>query len=146
MHLVGMRYYQYNVEKLICKRGYSSQNPVYHAHIDEAFDIIKRANISTEHDGRDKMLKQLGPRYANVTREVVELFKSLCIECAKKRKRAAVKGVVIKPILSNDYGSRGLVDLIDVQSMPSGQQMDLSVPGSSDKIVSAAPTIIQACS
>ena len=60
--------------------------------MDETVGIVKRAHISTEHDGRDKMLKELGPRYPNVTREAVEL----CIECAKKRKRAGVKGVVVK--------------------------------------------------
>ena len=75
-----------DVERLICKREDSSQNPIYYAHMDEMFDIIKRAHISSGHGGRDKMLKELGPRYANVTREAVELFKSLCIECTKKER------------------------------------------------------------
>jgi len=30
-----------------------------------------------------------------------------------------MKSVVVRPIISNDYGSRGQVDLIDMQSMPS---------------------------
>ena len=68
------------------------------------------------------MMKVLSVKYANITREVVELYKSLCIECAKKRKRPTVKGVVVRPILSNDYGSRGQVDLIDMQSMPNGNR------------------------
>ena len=38
----------------------------------------------------------------------------------QKRKRAAVIGVVVKPILSNEYGSRCQVDLIDMQTMASG--------------------------
>ena len=59
------------------------------------------------------MLKVLAPKYANITSEVVELYKSLCVECAKKRKRAATKGVVVRPILSRDYGSRGQVDLVE---------------------------------
>ena len=57
-------------------------------------------------------MKVLFVKYANVTREVVELFKSLCTECMKKRKRKCVKGVVVKPIISRDYGSRGHMDLI----------------------------------
>ena len=85
------------------------------------YDIIKRTHIATGHGGRDKMLKVLTPKYANITSEVVELYKSLCVECLKKRKRAATKGVVVRPILSRDYGSRGQVDLVDMQSMPSGQ-------------------------
>lgn len=67
------------------------------------------------------MLKVLSVKYANVTSDVVELYKSLCAECAKKRKRAAVKGVVVRPILTKDYGSRGQVDLIDMQSMVQGE-------------------------
>jgi hypothetical protein len=88
--------------------------------MDDVYDIIKRVHISTGHGGRDKMLKVLSVKYANITREVVELYKSLCLECLKKRKRRAVKGVVVKPILSKDYGSRCQVDLIDMQSMPNG--------------------------
>src|SRR5688572_4791112 len=86
--------------------------------MDDMYEIIKRVHISTGHGGRDKMLKVLTVKYANITRDVVELFKSLCLECLKKRKRTAVKGVVVNPILTKDYGSRGQVDLIDMQSMP----------------------------
>lgn len=89
--------------------------------MDDMFDIIKRVHISVGHGGRDKMMKELASKYANVTREAVELFKSLCVECLKKRKRMAIKGVVVRPILTRDYGSRGQVDLIDMQSMSSGQ-------------------------
>jgi len=67
------------------------------------------------------MMKVILEKYANITTEAVALFKSLCIECMKKRKRVATKGVVVKPILTSEYGSRGQVDLIDMQSMPSGQ-------------------------
>ena len=109
-----------DVEKLIRKKADSSQDPIYYAHMDDIFDIIKRCHIATGHGGRDKMLKVLTSKYANITREVVELFKSLCLECLKKRKRAAVKGVVMRPILTKDYGSRGQVDLVDMQSMPNG--------------------------
>ncbi|KAK6186768.1 hypothetical protein SNE40_006044 [Patella caerulea] len=61
-------------------------------------------------------------KYANVTRETIELFKSLCMECQKKRKRVTTKGVVVKPIISKDYLSRGQVDLVDMLSMTSGSQ------------------------
>src|SRR5688572_22378367 len=84
------------------------------------YDIIKRVHLSTGHGGKDKMLKIISVTYANVIREVVELFKSLYTECMKKRKRKCVKGVVVKPIISRDYGSRGQVDLIDMQSMAYG--------------------------
>jgi hypothetical protein len=72
----------------------------------------------TGHGGRDKMMKAL-VKYANITREVIELFKSLCIECEKKRKRPMTKGVVVKPICSKTLGSRAHVDLVDMQSLSS---------------------------
>src|SRR6476469_3249476 len=67
------------------------------------------------------MLKFFSVKYANITVEVIELFKSLCLECMKKRKRAAVKGVVVRPILSREYGCRGQVNLAGMQSMANGQ-------------------------
>ena len=43
-------------------------------HIEETFDIIKRVHIATGHGGRDRMWKELGKKYANVTRDSIELF------------------------------------------------------------------------
>ena len=80
------------------------------------FDIIKPAHVACGHGGRDKMTKTLN-KYANITRDSIELCKSLCVQCQQKRKRATTKGVVVKPILSKDYGSRVQIDLIDMQSM-----------------------------
>ncbi|XP_041349605.1 KRAB-A domain-containing protein 2-like [Gigantopelta aegis] len=97
-----------DVEKLIRKRANFAEEPIYFVNIDEMYDIIKRAHISTGHGGRDKMVTFLS-RYANITRESIELFKSLCIECQKKRKRATTKGITVRPILSKDFGSRGQV-------------------------------------
>ena len=69
------------------------------------FDIIKRAHIQTDHGGRDKMTGSL-TNYANITRESIELYKSLCDDCHIKRKRPTTKGVVVTPILSKDFLSR----------------------------------------
>jgi hypothetical protein len=49
---------------------------LYYVHIEETFDVIKRAHIATGHGARDRMLKELGKKYANVTRDSIELFKS----------------------------------------------------------------------
>ena len=110
-----------DVEKLIKKKNDATENPMYLAHADDMFDIIQRAHNATLHGGRDKMQKELNKKYVNITREVLGLYKSLCTECMKKRKRITTKGVVVRPILANDFGSRGQVDLIDMQSMPKGQ-------------------------
>ena len=74
-------------KKLIRKRRDAADDAVYFVHNDEIFDIVKRAHVSTGDGGRDKMMKVLSQKYANITREVVEVFKSLCAECLRKRKR-----------------------------------------------------------
>lgn len=50
-------------------------------------------------------------------REIIALFLKTCIECELKQGRAK-KGLVIKPILSEDRNSRAQIDLIDLQSCP----------------------------
>ncbi|XP_063593853.1 KRAB-A domain-containing protein 2-like [Penaeus indicus] len=84
----------------------------------QTFDVIKRAHIATEHGGRDRMIKELQRKYANITTKALELFRSLSEECQKKRKRPMTNGVVVRPILSKDFASKDQVDLIDMQSMP----------------------------
>src|ERR1044071_1199213 len=61
-----------DVEKLIKKReeGVGEEQTLYFAHIDELHDIVKRSHTSTGHGGRDKMMKNLSAKYANITREV----------------------------------------------------------------------------
>ncbi|XP_064606191.1 KRAB-A domain-containing protein 2-like [Liolophura sinensis] len=39
------------------------------------------------------------------------------VECQKKRKRSSTKGVVVRPILTKEFGSRAQFDLIDMQSV-----------------------------
>ena len=111
-----------DVEKLIRKETNESDKHIYFAHINEMYDILKRAHISTGHGGRDQMVKVLFEKYANITNDVISLYKSLCVECMKKRKRITTKGVVVRPIITKDFGSRGQVDLVDMQSMPHNQQ------------------------
>ena len=82
---------------------------------------INEAHIETGHGGRDRMLKHLGQKYANITADAVELFKSYCRVCQEKKKRPKTTGVIIRPILSSEFNSRSQVDLVDMQSSPQGQ-------------------------
>ncbi|XP_037779415.1 SCAN domain-containing protein 3-like [Penaeus monodon] len=100
------------------KRTNADEPPLYYVTIEETSDAIKRGHIATGHGGRDRMIKELQRKYANITTKALELFKSLCEECQKKRKRPMTKGVVVRPILSKEFASRGQVDLTDMQSMP----------------------------
>ena len=47
------------VEKRIKKRADSSVPHLYYVTIEDTFDIIKRAHLSTGHGGRDRMIKEL---------------------------------------------------------------------------------------
>ena len=77
---------------MLIRRRKSNDNPIqYYVHIEETFDVIKRAHIVTGHGGRDRMVKELGKKYANVTRDSIEL----CIDCQRKRVRPMTKGVVV---------------------------------------------------
>ena len=106
-----------DVEKIIKQRADSSVPPLYYVTIEDTFDIIKRAHLSTGHGGREGMIKELQKKYANIPTQSIELFMSLCEECQKKRKRPMTMGVVVRPILSKYFSSRGQVNLIDMQSM-----------------------------
>ena len=63
------------------------------------------------------MLKALTSKYANVSCDAVTLYKELCEECVKKRKRPTRQGVVVRPIITNEFGSRGQVDLVDMHTV-----------------------------
>jgi hypothetical protein len=43
------------------------------------YSIVLRAHLNTGHGGREKMLKEVNKKYANVTRDVLNLFK----KCAR---------------------------------------------------------------
>ncbi|KAK6174222.1 hypothetical protein SNE40_017541 [Patella caerulea] len=49
--------------------------------IEHSFDIIQKAHIATGHGGRDKMMKELSKKYANITQEAVTIFKSSRVPC-----------------------------------------------------------------
>ena len=81
------------------------------------------------------MIKEINKKYANITQDAVTLFKSMCIECQRKRKGQLPKELSLKPILSNDFSSRAQVDLI---GMPRSTQMDHGVPRPSYQVLHPA--------
>jgi len=91
-----------DVEKLIKKRSSPEDPPIYYVCIEETYATIQRAHIATGHGGRDRMLKHLSTKYANITRECVDLFKSYCVPCQEKIKRP-------KELLSGQFYLRTLV-------------------------------------
>ena len=85
----------------------------------ELFNIIHELHLLKGHGARDVMFHEAKERYANVTREVLQLYVDACEECQLKRKKVR-KSLVVKPIISKAMNSRAQVDLIDMQSQPDG--------------------------
>ena len=110
-----------DIQRLVKKRKRESGLILYYVCAKEMYSIIQKAHIATGHGGRDKMLKELSKRYANITREVVGLYKEFCEECQLKKRKIASKGLVVRPLISKDFNSRGQVDLVDMQSLKHGE-------------------------
>ncbi|XP_046553714.1 KRAB-A domain-containing protein 2-like [Haliotis rubra] len=102
-----------DINRLIRRSQHEEETPLYFISIEETYEVVKRGHIATGHGGQDKMVHELSKKYANITIEALTVFKNLCVECQRKRKRAATKGIVVKPIISKDFNSRAQVDLID---------------------------------
>ena len=66
---------QCDIDKFI-KKGKTEQED--YVCIEDTYDVIQRAPMATGHGGRDRMMKHLGTKHANITREAVCLFKSFC--------------------------------------------------------------------
>ncbi|XP_068241069.1 KRAB-A domain-containing protein 2-like [Palaemon carinicauda] len=95
----------------LTRRRTANEDPIYFAKLEDTLDIIMRAHIATGHEGRDKMVKELSKKYANITHDAISIYKSLCIECQRKRKQPTFKGTIVRPILAKNIGSRSQVDL-----------------------------------
>lgn len=106
-------------EHLVFKRKNVDDPTIYIVPFEKYFDILRDCHRNTGHGGRDKMLYQLKSKY-NIPRSAVEIFVSLCKECNLKKSQNR-KGMVVRPILSKDFNTRGQVDLIDLQSSADGE-------------------------
>lgn len=85
----------------------------------DIFDRIHEAHTSGGHCGRDKLRAEFVKHYYNIGQKLVSLYLGTCSTCEEKRKRPR-KGLVSKPILSQDMCSRAQVDLICFESEKDG--------------------------
>jgi hypothetical protein len=82
---------------------------------EDLFDVIYAIHVATGHGARDVMNARVKKKYANVTKEVLQLFADMCDECqAKKGKKMPLR----KPISAQTVASRCQVDVVDVQMNP----------------------------
>ena len=89
----------------------------YSVAIEDMYPLIKTAHIGGGHGGIHKTNKE----FANISREAIRIFGSNCEQCILKRKRSEISKLVVKPILSADFNSRGQVDMVDFQSVPDNE-------------------------
>ncbi|CAG4979166.1 unnamed protein product [Parnassius apollo] len=99
---------------------------IYYACDSELFGILHEAHIQIGHGGRDRMMKEVGSHYKNITRKDIETYLELCEPCQQKQKNIK-KGIVVKPIISSEFNSRCQVDLIDFRSQPDGDNKFIMV-------------------
>ena len=86
----------------------------------EIFDIIHSIHLESGHASRDIMHKKAKCQYANITKEHINIYRSLCESCQLKKNKVQ-KSLVVRPILSKSWNSRCQVDLIDMQSQSDGE-------------------------
>ncbi|GAB0089697.1 uncharacterized protein DMENIID0001_042840 [Sergentomyia squamirostris] len=96
------------------------QEVQYFASDDRLFEIMWNAHFRIGHGGRDRMEKELGRTYSNVTRKDIVMFLQLCIPCQQKQK-SQKKNLVVKPTQTNNLIHRGQVDFLDFQKQPDGE-------------------------
>ena len=106
-----------NVDKLVLAGSHSSLK--FFVCLEELYDVIRDAHVACGHGGEKRTEKELDKTYANITREQIKLFLARCQNCQLKKSKHN-KGVVVRPIMSSRFNSRGQVDLIDLQSQPDG--------------------------
>lgn len=107
------------IDKLIAP--VSTTDPVikYYVKNEDMFDILHEIHVSVGHGGRNRMVNEAQKKYKNITQEAIMIYLRLCKSCQMKLK-SGKKGIVVKPILSNEMNSRCQVDLIDMQTNPDG--------------------------
>lgn len=108
-----------DMEKLIVPVSNEGNDFKYYVFKEELFNIIHDTHSTIGHGGRNRMEYELNKKYKNITRESIMLYLNLCISCQKKGSTAK-KGLVVKPIISNELNSRCQIDLIDMQAQPDG--------------------------
>ncbi len=78
--------------------------------VEELFEAIRECHQETGHGRRDITKNAINSRFANVTKEQIDVFLDLCETCHLKKKKVR-KSLVVKPIISNDLNSRAQVGI-----------------------------------
>lgn len=102
-------------KRLIVPRVKTEGLIVFYAKESELFDVIHTAHINCGHGGRDRVEYAIKKKYKNINRELIAFYLNLCETCNKKHAHPR-KGLVVKPMVFEEFNSRAQVDLIDMQA------------------------------
>jgi len=82
----------------------------------EIFNILRDVHLSTGHGKELVIFKNVSKSYFNISRIVCGIFCDECATCALTRNNVKKCKAGHRPILTSGFGSRGQVDLVDLQS------------------------------
>ena len=63
-----------NVEQLIYPVAEGSTSIKYYVQIEDIFNVIHEAHVSIGHGGRNRMVKETGTKYKNITTECIMIY------------------------------------------------------------------------
>lgn len=102
----------------IVKKSDQKDNLVYLTPEEDIFDKLVEIHVNCGHGSRDKMMSII-KQSCSIPRPCVELFLRCCPTCQTKKSKTVAK-VVVKPIVTKSFMTRGQVELVDFQSIPDG--------------------------
>ena len=89
--------------------------------LEDMWSVLWKIHTSVSFNGRKAMEHEASKFYHNVTRPIMEKFLNYSEQYQIKRKRAVNHGLVVKPIMSEAFNSRMQIYLVDMQSLPCGE-------------------------
>lgn len=98
---------------LIMKRKSDSDPYIEILCVEDYYDILLSTHLKLNHAGRDKMKAYMSDRN-DMKLWTISMFVKLCPSC-QKTKHIRRKGLVVKPIISEQFQARGQIDLMDFQ-------------------------------
>ena len=73
-----------SVEKLISPMSENTTTVKYFVKLSDIYDILNETHIRVGHGGRNRMRKEVGLKYKNISIECVQIFINLCRHCQEK--------------------------------------------------------------
>ncbi|XP_043284072.1 KRAB-A domain-containing protein 2-like isoform X2 [Venturia canescens] len=107
--------------KKLVARNDGNENIKYYLSADEVYDVIYTAHVAVGHGGRDRMSAETSKKFANITKEMICLFLSMCQVCQQKKTKRKNCCTSNKPVLHTDMITRCQVELIDFQTQADGK-------------------------